>query len=179
MGTMKCFQMARDEDRVYIGTHNLGLLVSYPDSGWSYFNATNADMPKSLRTYSAAKSGSSGIWTGSYHWGLTWIDDRGTYSMEDDTIITYVSDSLPDVSPDVVQIISPLPNNQVVMLSSQNGALWVAQEAYWQTPDEPSGITAISGEPEQGDLQWSVRMQEDGLANKNTQMLFPCGNDSL
>ena len=179
MGCSNCYQMARDEDRMYIGSHHLGLLANYPDSGWRAFNMLTVDMPRSLRTYAAAKSDCSGIWTGSYHWGLTWIDDRGTYSMEDDTVITYVSDSLHGVSPEVVQIVSPLINNQVVMLASQGGALLVAQEVFWQTPDEPSGITAVSGEPEQGNLQWTTRMEIDGLANKNIQMLYPCGEDSL
>jgi ligand-binding sensor domain-containing protein len=179
MACPSCYQMARDEDRVYIGSHRLGLMVYYPDSGWTAFNRYSTDMPRTLRTYSAAKSGCSGIWTGSYHWGLTWIDDRGTYSMEDDTVITYVSDSLSGVSPGVVQIISPLLNNQVVMLASQGGALLVAQEVFWQTPDEPSGMTAVSGEPEEGNLQWTTRVEQDGLANKNIQMLYPCGEDSL
>ncbi|NOQ23022.1 MAG: hypothetical protein GQ565_10310 [Candidatus Aegiribacteria sp.] len=179
MGTTSCYQMARDEDRVYIGSHHLGLLACYPDSGWRAFHMLTANMPRSLRTYSAAKSGCSGIWTGSYHWGLTWIDDRGTYAMDDDTVITYVSDSLSGISSEVVQIVSPLLNNQVVMLTSQCGALLVAQEAFWQTPDEPSGIVAVSGEPEDGNLQWTTRIDNDGLANKNIQMLFPCGDDSL
>jgi len=174
-----CYQRARDDDRIYIGSHRLGLMAYYPDSGWTAFNKYTVNMPHTLRTYSAAKSGCSGIWTGSYHWGLTWIDDRGTYSMADDTVITYVSDSLAGVSPDVVQIVSPILNNQVVMLTSQGGALWVAQEAFWQTPDEPSGITAVSGEPEDGNLMWTIRTENDGLANKNIQMLFPCGQDSL
>ncbi len=104
-------------------------------------------MPRSLRPYSAAKSGSSGIWTGTYHWGLTWIDDRETYSMDDDMIITYVSDSLLGLPPEVVQIVTPLLNNQVVMLASQSGALLVAQESFWQTPDEPSSLASfLNGE---------------------------------
>ncbi|MCD4702584.1 MAG: hypothetical protein K8S24_12080 [Candidatus Aegiribacteria sp.] len=179
MGAPSCYQMARDEDRVYLGSHRVGLMAFYPDSGWTMFNKHTTEMPNVLRTYSAAKSGCAGIWTGSYHWGLTWIDDRGTYSMDDDTVITYVSDSLPGLSPEVVQIVSPLLNNQVVMLASQSGALLVAQETFWQTPDEPSGIVAVSGEPEEGNLQWTTRIQNDGLANKNIQMLFPCGDDSL
>jgi hypothetical protein len=154
-------------------------MAFYPDSGWAAFNNLTADMPRSLRTYSAAKSGCLGIRTGSYHWGLTWIDDREPYSMDDDTLITYVSDSLLGLPAEVVQIVTPLLNNQVIMLASQSGALLVAQEAFWQTPDEPSGIVAVSGEPENGNLQWTTRVENDGLANKNIQMMFPCGDDSL
>jgi len=179
MGGPSCYQMVRDEDRVYLGSHRVGLMAFYPDSGWTAFNNLTTGMPRSLRTYSAAKSGSSGIWTGSYHWGLTWIEDRGTYSMDDDTVITYASDSLLGLSPDIVQIVSPLFNNQVIMLASQGGALLVAQESFWGTPDEPSGIVAVSGEPAEGNLQWTIRIDSDGLANKNIQTLYPCGDDSL
>ncbi len=179
MAGQSCYQITLDEDRIYLGSHRIGLMAYYPDSGWTAFNKYTTDMPHTLRTYSAARAGCSGVFTGSYHYGLSWIDDRGTYSMDDDTIITYVSDSLVGVSPEVVQIVSPLLNNQVVMLTSQSGALLIAQEAFWQTPDEPSGIVAVSGEPEEGNLQWATRIESDGLANKNIQMLFPCGDDSL
>jgi ligand-binding sensor domain-containing protein len=179
MGGPSCYQVAWDEDRIYIGSHRIGLMAYYPDSGWVNFSNLTTDMPRSLRTYSAAKSDCAGIWTGSYHWGLTWIDDRGTYSMNDDTVITFVSDSLSGIPSEVVQVVSPLFNNQIIMLTSQSGALLAAQEAFWQTPDEPSGIVAVSGEPEDGDLNWTTRTDTDGLAVKNIQMLFPTGNDSL
>ncbi|MCD4846700.1 MAG: hypothetical protein K8R76_00745 [Candidatus Aegiribacteria sp.] len=179
MAGSSCYQITLDSDNMYLGSHNAGLMVCYPDSGWNTFNMNTVNMPRSLRTYSSAKSSCPGIWTGSYHYGLTWINDRNTYSMEDDTVITYVSDSLSDVSPDVVQVIAPLLNNQVVMLSVQNGALWIAQEAFWQSPDEISGIVAVSGDPESGSLEWTSRTDADGLAVKNIQTLYPCGQDSL
>ena len=179
MAGSSCYQITLDSGRTYLGSHNTGLMVCYPDSGWMTFNMNTVNMPRSLRTYSSAKSSSPGIWTGSYHFGLTWIDDRNTFTMEDDTVITYVSDSLSGVLPDVVQVIAPLLNNQVVMLSDQNGALWIAQEAYWQSPDEMSGIVAVSGDPESGNLEWTSRTDADGLAQKNIQTLYPCGQDSL
>ena len=179
MAGSSCYQITLDSGNMYLGSHNAGLMAFYPDSGWITFNMNTVNMPRSLRTYSSAKSSCPGIWTGSYHYGLTWIDDRNTFSMEDDTVITYVSDSLSDVSPDVVQVIAPLLNNQIVMLSAQNGALWIAQEAFWQSPDETSGITAVSGDPESGNLEWASRTDADGLASKNIQTLYPCGQDSL
>lgn len=179
MGASSIYQLAWKEDRTYLGSHRAGLLAHYPDSGWTNFDHYRTDMPRTIRTYSVASTSSPGIWTSSYHWGLTWIDDRGTFSMEDDTVITFVSDSLPDVQPDVVQVLAPLLNNQVVMLAEQNDAIWVAQDAYWQTPDEPSGLVAVRGDPEGGDLQWAVRTETDGLAAKNVRRVFPCGQDSL
>ncbi len=174
-----CYQIAFDEDRMYLGSHWMGIMASYPDSGWSNFSSFTAPMPNTLRTYSAAVGVMPGIWTGSFSFGVTWIDDRGTYAMDDDTVITFVSDSITGLPESVVQIVSPLLNNQVIMLASQGDAVWIAQETFWQTPDEPSGIVAVSGEPESGDLTWTARTESDGLAAKNIRMLFPCGTDSL
>jgi hypothetical protein len=154
-------------------------MAEYPGTGWAQFNRQTTPMPRALRCYSAAVTGSPGVWTGAYHWGLTWIDDRGTFPMSDDTVITFVSDSLPGLPPEIVQVVCPMLNNQVVMLAPQSGALWVAQEAYWQTPDEPSGLVAVSGSPEEGDLRWAIRTEADGLAAKNVRRIFPCGDDSL
>lgn len=174
-----CYQLTWSGDRTYLGSHRAGLMAHYPEYGWRSFTNLTVDMPRSLRNYSAASIDQQGVWTGSYHWGLTWIGDGGTYDPADDTVITYVSDSLSGVPPEVVQVISPMLNNQVVMLASQNGALWVAQEAYWATPEERSGLLAVSGNPLEGDLQWAVRTETDGLAGKNIQRVFPCGDDSL
>ena len=174
-----CYQMVRDQDRFYVGSHRLGLMAFYPDSGWNYFATENTPVPRNIRNYTAAVSASPGVWTSSYHWGLTWIDDRGTYSMVDDTVITFVSDSLAGVQSDVIQVVCPLLNNQVVDLDSQQDALWIAQEAFWETPEEPSGIVAVSGDPESADLTWTARTENDGLASKNLLNIFPCGDDSL
>ncbi len=178
MGGSSCYQISQYDGRTYMGSHWVGLMAQYPDSGWVQFNNLTVPMPTGLRTYSS-QAGPDGIWTASYHWGLTWIDDRGTYSQDDDTVVTYVADSLSGVSTEVVQVISPLLNNQVVMLASQSGSLWIAQEAYWSTPDEPSGLVCLSGDPSSGNLQWCTRTQADGLAGKNVQCIYPCGNDSL
>jgi ligand-binding sensor domain-containing protein len=179
MGGASCYQMVRDGERTYLGSHRMGLMASYPDLGWTQFNRQTAAMPRALRCYSAAVTDSPGVWTGAYHWGLTWIGDRGTFPVSDDTVITFVSDSLPGLPPEVVQVVCPMLNNQVVMLASQAGDLWVAQEAYWQTPDEPSGLVAVSGNPEDSDLRWAARTEADGLAGRNIERIFPCGEDSL
>lgn len=179
MAGASCYQMALEDGRTYLGSHKTGLMAHYPGQGWRTYNRLTAPVPSDLRNYSAAVTDCPGVWTGSYHWGLTWIGDGGTYSTDDDTVITFVSDSLPGLSPDIVQVLCPLLNNQVVMLAEQNGDLWVAQEAFWQTPDEPSGIVAVSGDPEQASLQWTTRTEADGLAGKNVRRVFPCGEDSL
>ncbi len=179
MGGGSCYQAAFGYGRMYVGSHRSGLMAYYPDYGWVQFTKRTAAMPTDLRCYSAAVTDSLGAWTAAYHWGLTWIGDMGTPSFEDDTVITFVSDSLQGVPPGAVQVISPLLNNQVVMLAAQGGALWIAQEAYWQTPDEPSGLVVLSGNPLKDDLTWTVRTEEDGLAAKNLQKIYPCGDDSL
>jgi len=179
MAAPSCFQIAEKDGRFYLGSHRLGLMAFYPDDGWRAFNMNTCKMPNSLRTYSSAVTAAPGVWTASYSYGLTWIGDRGTYSTEDDSVITFVSDSIPGLSSSIVQIISPLLNNQVIMLAPQGEGLWVAQDAFWETPDEVSGIVGLTGDPESGDLEWAPRTVSEGLANKNIQTLFPCGTDSL
>ena len=179
MAAPSCYQIAEDDGRLYVGSHRMGLMAYYPGDGWLSFSRYTADMPNALRTYSAAVSAAPGVWTGSYSFGLTWIGDGGTYSTEDDSIITFVSDSLPGLPPSVVQIVSPLLNNQVIMLASQGGGLWVAQDAFWSTPEEESGIVGLSGNPLSGGVQWAPRTVSDGLSRKNVQAIFPCASDSL
>lgn len=179
MAAPSCYQIAEDEGRFYIGSHRMGLMAYYPGDGWLSFARYTADMPNALRTYSAAVSAAPGVWTGSYSYGLTWIGDGGTYSTDDDSIITFVSDSLAGLPPSVVQIVSPLLNNQVIMLASQGGGLWVAQEAFWATPEEESGIVGLSGDPVSGGVQWAPRTVSDGLSRKNVQAIFSSGSDSL
>jgi len=172
------YQIAIDGDRMYIGSHNVGLMASYPDGGWRSFEWADG-MPNVLRTYTSVNGPGGGIWTGSYHHGLSWLHDGGTWSIDDDTIITFVSESLAWAPPTTTQIIVPLLNNQVMMVCSQGTGYWVAQEAYWETEDEPSGIVGVEGNPLLGAMAWAPRSLTEGLAYKNTRKVFAVGNDSL
>jgi len=171
-----CFQICPQGDDLYLGSHHCGLMVSYP-SGWQQFDQSDG-MPNILRTYSAVPAQGRGIWTAVYHYGLTWIDDSGTPDPSDDSLVTFAAESLSGVPPGFPQTIVPLLNNQVVCLARQGDCLWIGQESYWQTPDEPSGLVAAVGSPATGTVGWEQYTNLTGLASKDVRSLFasPDGN---
>ena len=178
MPNSNCYQMTFSGDRFYIGSHTAGLQARYPVDQWRSFGFADG-MPVILRIYTAAPGPGGGIWTAAYHYGLTWLFDNGTYGSDDDTLITFVSESIPGLNPAVTQIEVPLLNNQVRMVCPQSGGWWAAQIAYWETPDEPSGIVGFRGEPLAGTMQWAPRSDADGLASPNTRAVYAVGSDSL
>lgn len=173
-----CYQMTFDGDRFYIGSHNVGLQARYPDDQWRTFGFSDG-MPTTLRIYAAMDGHGDGIWTAAYHYGLSWLFDNGTITSEDDTIITFVSDSIPGLNPEVTQVVVPLLNNQVRMVCSQGDGFWAAQEDFWEPPEEPSGIVGFRGDPLAGTMEWGPRSESDGLAAKNTRQVYAVGSDSL
>jgi hypothetical protein len=171
------YQIATDDDRTYLGSHNRGLLASY-DGEWTSF-LQGQGMPNILRTYSASVDPAGGVWTASYHYGLTWMDDRGTIDQGDDSTVTFVSDSIEGLPPETHQILCPMYNNQVVSLAGQGVILWIGQEAYWSTPDEPSGILALTGSPDAGTMEWQGFDESGGLASRNVRRVHAVGTDML
>ncbi len=172
-----CYQIGLTGGRTYLGSHTSGLMAEY-QGGWESFD-TDDGLPNTLRTYSAVPSPDGSVWTGSYHYGLTWVSDNGTQQSSDDSLITFVSDSLAWAPPATVQVIAPLFNNQVVCAAMQGEVLWVGQEAFWSTPDEPSGIVACQGSPVAGAMQWAGFAEADGLAQKNVRAILPDGADGI
>jgi len=172
-----CYQILFDNDVLYLGSHNRGLMASYP-SGWEQFDQESG-MPNVLRTYSVVKAQGRGLWTASYKYGLTWIDDSGTPDQSDDSLVTFAADSLVGVPPGFPQVFVPLLNNQVVCLARQGDCLWIGQEAYWATPEEPSGLVAAMGSPATGSISWSQFTDLTGLASRNVRSIFPAPDGTL
>lgn len=172
-----CYQISMNDGIMYLGSHNRGLLAGY-EEGWRSYEQPQG-MPNILRTYSAVPCESGGMWTASYHYGLTWYDDSGTWLLDDDSTVTFVAESLPGVPPGFPQVLAPLFNNQVVSVSSQAGCVWIGQEAFWSSPDEPSGLVAVTGSPRTGDLDWQTWDFSDGLAVKNIRTVQALGQDMV
>lgn len=172
-----CYQIGFVGDILYLGSHNCGLMASYP-SGWGQFDQESG-MPNILRTYSVVPAQGRGVWTAAYHYGLTWIDDSGTIDPSDDTLVAFSADSLAGVPPGFPQQIVPLLNNQVVSLARQGDCLWIGQEAFWSTPEEPSGLVAAVGSPATGAIDWYQYTEFTGLASRNLQSLFAAPDGTL
>jgi hypothetical protein len=172
------YQILLDGDRVFLGSHKAGLLGMYPD-GWTSWGMDQG-LPRFLRVYGCANAEGDGIWCSTYHYGLTWLGGGATPDSSDDTLLTFVADSI-EAPPLCAWMIAPLINNQVLMLARQGDILWMPQEAYWQTPDEPSGLTGLIGAPpDTGSMLWvTFETGASGLAAKNLKTVFPIGDSLL
>lgn len=169
-----------DDGRLFVGTYSRGVQAFYPGFGWRIF-AENEGMPNGSQTFSVAIDPSTGVWASSYHHGLSWIEDNATFSGADDTILTFVKDTLAWHSPQATIIYEDLiPNNQPVMLASQSNGMWAAFEQFDPAgaPDEPSGILGFSGYP-MSSMNWAPRTLDSGIASVNTRAVYPVSSDSL
>lgn len=169
-----------DDGRLYVGTYIRGVQAFYPGYGWATF-AESEGMPNGSQTFSVGIDPSMGVWASSYHHGLCWIQDNATFTSDDDTILTFVKDTLAWHSPEATIIYEDLiPNNQPVMLTSQSNGMWAAFTQFDPagSPDEPSGILGFNGYP-MGTMNWAPRMGESGIASINTRSVYPASSDSL
>lgn len=171
-----CYQPAFVDGVFYAGSHNAGLMARYGDT-WTTFDQEDG-LPTTLRVYPAAEAPGGNVWTASYHYGLTWVDDGGTPVGSDDSLVTFVSDST-GMPPSVTQVECPLLNNQAVCLVPDGLTLWIGHEPFWSTPGEPSGISVCVGDPASGDLQWATFGEGEGLASGNIRSLCRLGADGL
>ena len=181
MPCMSVFQIVLKPDgRIYSGTYIRGLQAFYPGGGWRVFTSDNSGFPNNQSVFSVTDWAGPGIWAASYHYGLTWVNDNGTFNPEDDQLLTFCRDSLAQpVPPSTVLVPADLPNNQVTMLARQGQGVWAAHERYWEFLDEPSGITGFRGDPGSQNMTWAVRTEAQGLAFREVRGVFPQGSDSL
>lgn len=171
-------QVAVEDGLTILGSRYSGLLVEHPQ-GWRQYGQTEG-LPRFLQVYSATAGRGSDIWCSAYHYGLTWVGGGATYTTADDTVLTFASDSI-TFPPGLNQVIAPLLNNQIRMMATQESTLWLAQEAFFQTPDEPSGIVAVGGDPPSLDDMTFTSYQPaaGGMAVKNVRAICPLGADRL
>jgi len=171
-----CYQPAIIDGTLYCGSHNRGLMARYGNE-WRYYGPFDG-LPNTLRVYPVADAPGEAVWTASYHYGLTWLWDSGAPSGADDILMTFVSDSI-QVNPPVPQMEAPLLNNQAVCLASSGETLWIGQEPFWTTPDEPSGLAVCVGDPAAGDLEWAAFTVDDGLASGAIRSLLLTGDGGI
>jgi hypothetical protein len=161
-----------------MGSRYSGLLVEH-SQGWRQYGQAEG-LPRFLQVYAVAPGQGTDIWCSAYHYGLSWVGGGATYDTSDDSVLTFTVDSIAS-PPGLDQVIVPLLNNQVRMLRTQGDVLWLAQEAFFLTPEEPSGIVAVTGNPPDPDQMTFTAYQPEagGMAAKNVRALCPQGNDLL
>ncbi len=171
-------QVVVENGLTILGSRYSGLLVGHPQ-GWRQYGQEEG-LPRFLQVYSVAPGQDGDVWCSAYHYGLSWVGGGATYDTSDDSILTFTVDSIAS-PPGLNQVIAPLLNNQVRMMDTQDGTLWLAQEAFYLTPDEPSGVVAVSGDPP--DLEnmtfTSYQPEAGAMAAKNVRAVCPVGSDRL
>ncbi len=134
---------------VWVTSNRRGAAV-YSEFGWVEFID---ELPKPNQVFACLADNSGGVFIAPWHSGVTWLDWNGTPERSDDT---YLNLNLTN---------SGLLNDQVTeMAISPTGEVWFAQEAFFQTPSEPSGVCRLSWTPGQAETaSWKTFEPSDGL----------------
>ncbi|MFO8182973.1 MAG: two-component regulator propeller domain-containing protein [Candidatus Aegiribacteria sp.] len=134
---------------VWVTTNSRGAAVLC-ESGWVDFFE---ELPSRNQLFACAADRSGGVFLAPWHFGVTWLDWKGTPDRSDDEVITFNASN------------SEMLNDQVREIAvSSSGDVWFAGEAYWATPSEPSGVSRLSWDPGQFETSsWSTFEPSDGL----------------
>lgn len=134
---------------VWVTSNTMGAAV-YSEYGWVGF-ANELSSPGQLFACLADHSG--GVFIAPWHYGVTWLDWNGTPERSDDVFLNLNMQN------------SGLLNDQITeMAISPTGEVWFAQESFWSTPSEPSGVCRLSWTPGQTETaSWRTFGPPDGL----------------
>lgn len=136
------------------------------DGTWHEFIS---ELPSTNQVFACAADGAGGVFIAPWHYGVTWIDWKGTPDRGDDQVITFDTSN------------SDMLNDQVnEMEVSRTGELWLAQEPFWQTPSEPSGVTRLSWTPGQEETaSWRTFQPSQGLPSGTVRSVEPVSSPQM
>lgn len=145
---LRCVDVDSRND-VWITTDSRGAAV-LSESGWVDFIE---ELPNKNQLFACAADRSGGVFLAPWHFGVTWLDWKGTPERSDDEVVIFNTSN------------SDILNDQVREIAvSPSGDVWFAGEAYWATPSEPSGVSRLSWDPGQFETSsWSTFEPSDGL----------------
>jgi ligand-binding sensor domain-containing protein len=134
---------------IWVTSNRRGAAV-LSEYGWVDFKN---ELPSKDQIFACLADNSGGVFIAPWHYGVTWLDWQGTPDRGDDVYIYLNSAN------------SGLLNDQITeMAILPTGEVFFAQEAYWQTPSEPSGVSRLSWTP--GNIEtasWKTFEPSDGL----------------
>ncbi|MCD4777143.1 MAG: T9SS type A sorting domain-containing protein [Candidatus Aegiribacteria sp.] len=122
----------------------------YSEHGWVEFMD---ELPRPDQVFACMADNSGGVFIAPWHFGVTWLDWKGTPQRDDDVLINWNTEN------------SGLLNNQIKNVAiSSSGEVWFAQEPYWQSEFEPSGVVRLSWTPGQEETaSWKTFEPFNGL----------------
>lgn len=138
---------SREDIWVTSNYRGAGVLSQYE---WTEFRS---QLPNKNQLFVCLADYSGGVFIASWHHGVTWLDWNGTPQRDDDVFIEWNTEN------------SGLLNNQIRSASiSSSGEVWFAQQPYWQSENEPSGVVRLSWTPgEETTSSWKTFEPSDGL----------------
>lgn len=111
----------------WVGSHRSGVGY-FTGSGW---HPVPGLMPSGNQIFALGARGNT-VFAGSYHNGVTWIEWDGS---ETGGSYTFTKDD-------------GLLNNQITGVAVwDHHTVWFAQEPFWATPEEPSGVSLLTWQP--------------------------------
>ncbi len=136
-------------DDVWVTSNRRGAGV-YSEYGWHQFMI---ELSSVNQVFVCLADHSGGVFIAPWHQGVTWLDWNGTPERSDDIYLNLNIEN------------SGLLNNQVKdMAISPTGEVWFAQEAFYETPSEPSGVCRLNWIPGQTETEsWRTFEPSDGL----------------
>ncbi len=136
-------------DDVWVTSNRRGASV-LSDEHWYEFMT---QLPSPSQVFACAADQSGGVFISPWHFGVVWIDWKGTPDTGDDNIVLFNTSN------------SDILNDQVnELVVSLTGEVWLAHEAFWQTPTEPSGVSRLSWTPgHEETASWRTFQPSDGL----------------
>jgi len=134
---------------IWVTSYRRGAAV-YSEFGWTDFES---ELSGTSQIFACLADHSGGVFIAPWHRAVTWLDWQGTPDRNDDNIVFFSSAN------------SGLLNDQTrEMAISQTGEIWFAQEAFFSTPSEPSGVCRLSWIPGQEETSsWNTFEPSDGL----------------
>ncbi len=138
---------SREDIWVTSNNRGAGVLSQY---GWTEFGS---QLPNKNQLFVCLADYSGGVFLASWHHGVTWLNWKGTPQRDDDVLISWNTEN------------SGLLNDQIKSAAiSSSGEVWFAQEPYWGTPSEPSGVVRLSWSPgEETTASWKTFDPSNGL----------------
>ncbi|MCK5063829.1 MAG: T9SS type A sorting domain-containing protein [Candidatus Fermentibacteraceae bacterium] len=148
---------SREDIWVTSNHRGAGVLSQY---GWTEFGS---QLPSRHQLYVCLADYNGGVFLAPWHHGVTWLDWNGTPQRDDDVLINWNTEN------------SGLLNNQIKGAAiSLSGEVWFAQEPFWATPSEPSGVVRLSWTPgQETTASWKTFEPSDGLPSGYARDVAP------
>jgi hypothetical protein len=147
------------DGNVWVSSNHNGAAVG-TEWGWIEFRE---QLPSRHQIFALQTDRSGGVFIAPYHYGVTWVDWQGTPETSDDVFITWNKTN------------SGLLNDQVTDISiSATGEVWFAQEPFFESPTEASGVTRLSWTPgQEATASWKTFQPSQGLPSGYVRTVLP------